>query len=146
MKYIIHIVPFQIESQEKLHSVRIFGILVGYICLFYVQIVSNILMNSVILYSFPPLPKVLKSVFSEFWVRTWVQAVSCIKTGLWLAGLPIKASFFGGKLLELKSCQKSNKKRTLVRNLVWKRSTELLIWAEHLPNPKLEFMHTFSFF
>ena len=128
MKYIIHIVPFQIESQEKLHSVRIFGILVGYICLFYVQIVSNILMNSVILYSFPPLPKVLKSVFSEFWVRTWVQAVSCIKTGLWLVVLPIKASFYGGKPLELKSCQKPKKKLTLVQNLAWFEKVRLNFW------------------
>ena len=46
---------------------------------------------------------ILKSVFSEIRVRTWVQVVSHQKTCLWqlaeLSGLPIRGLFFGGKLL-----------------------------------------------
>ena len=40
---------------------------------------------------------ILKSVFSEIRVRTWVQVISCQKRGLWLAdlsGLPILGLFF----------------------------------------------------
>ena len=39
---------------------------------------------------------ILKSVFSEIRIRTWVQGVSCQKTSLWLAhlsGLPIRGLF-----------------------------------------------------
>ena len=70
--------------------------------------------------------KVLKSVFSEIRVRTWIQVVSHQKTGLWLAdlsGLPIRGLFFDGKTLELMPWLGSQKKLTLV---VYKKQTYII--------------------
>ena len=68
----------------------------------------------------------LKSVFSEIWVRTWVQVVSNPKKGLWLAdisGLPISGLIFlqAARPLELMSWLRSQKKLTLVCMYVCKR-------------------------